>query len=77
MSLSNDQKALSSGARSISQRDWPEYKTCKYTTEAIVTEGTQSRMHKPPRPQAEVRDEIVGSTEAGPVLFAGARLPDL
>ena len=23
------------------QRDWPEYKTCKYTTEAIVTEGTE------------------------------------
>jgi ParB family chromosome partitioning protein len=22
------------------QRDWPEYKTCKYTTEAIVTEGS-------------------------------------
>ncbi len=23
------------------ERDWPEYKTCKYTTEAIVTEGTE------------------------------------
>jgi ParB family chromosome partitioning protein len=23
------------------QRDWPEYKTCKYATEAIVTEGTE------------------------------------
>ncbi len=23
------------------QRDWPEYKTCKYTTEAIVTEGRE------------------------------------
>jgi ParB family chromosome partitioning protein len=23
------------------QRDWPEYKTCKSTTEAIVTEGTE------------------------------------
>jgi len=23
------------------QRDWPEYKTCKYTTEAIVTDGTE------------------------------------
>jgi ParB family chromosome partitioning protein len=23
------------------QRNWPEYKTCKYTTEAIVTEGTE------------------------------------
>ena len=23
------------------QRDWPEYKTCKFTTEAIVTEGTE------------------------------------
>lgn len=23
------------------QRDWPEYKTCKYTSEAIVTEGTE------------------------------------
>ena len=23
------------------QRDWPEYKTCKYTTEAIVTEGSE------------------------------------
>ena len=23
------------------QRDWPEYKTCKYTAEAIVTEGTE------------------------------------
>jgi ParB family transcriptional regulator, chromosome partitioning protein len=24
-----------------SERDWPEYKTCKYTAEAIVTEGTK------------------------------------
>ena len=24
-----------------SERDWPEYKTCKYTAEAIVTEGTE------------------------------------
>jgi ParB family chromosome partitioning protein len=23
------------------QRDWPEYKTCKFTTEAIVTEGAE------------------------------------
>ena len=23
------------------QRDWPEYKTCKFTAEAIVTEGTE------------------------------------
>jgi ParB family transcriptional regulator, chromosome partitioning protein len=23
------------------ERDWPEYRTCKYTTEAIVTEGTE------------------------------------
>jgi len=23
------------------QRDWPEYKTCKFTSEAIVTEGTE------------------------------------
>jgi ParB family chromosome partitioning protein len=23
------------------ERDWPEYKTCRYTTEAIVTEGTE------------------------------------
>ncbi len=23
------------------ERDWPEYKSCKYTTEAIVTEGTE------------------------------------
>jgi hypothetical protein len=23
------------------QRDWPEYKTCKFTTEAIVIEGTE------------------------------------
>ena len=23
------------------QRDWPEYKTCKSTTEAIITEGTE------------------------------------
>lgn len=23
------------------QRDWPEYKTCKYTAEAIVTEGSE------------------------------------
>lgn len=23
------------------QRDWPEYKTCRYTTEAIVTEGSE------------------------------------
>jgi len=23
------------------QRDWPEYKTCRYMTEAIVTEGTE------------------------------------
>ena len=27
--------------KSKSERDWPEYKTCKYTTEAIVTEGTE------------------------------------
>jgi ParB family chromosome partitioning protein len=26
--------------KSKNERDWPEYKTCKYTTEAIVTEGT-------------------------------------
>ncbi len=25
--------------RGKNERDWPEYKTCKYTTEAIVTEG--------------------------------------
>jgi ParB family chromosome partitioning protein len=24
------------------QRDWPEYKTCKSTTEAIITEGTET-----------------------------------
>jgi len=41
MSLTKDRKALSSRARSISQRGWPEYKTCKYTTAAIVTEGTE------------------------------------
>jgi ParB family chromosome partitioning protein len=23
------------------QHDWPEYKTCKFTTEAIVTEGSE------------------------------------
>jgi ParB family chromosome partitioning protein len=23
------------------QRDWPEYKSCKFTTEAIVTEGSE------------------------------------
>jgi len=27
--------------KSKNERDWPEYKTCKYTTEAIVTEGTE------------------------------------
>jgi len=27
--------------KSKSERDWPEYKTCNYTTEAIVTEGTE------------------------------------
>jgi ParB family chromosome partitioning protein len=26
------------------QRDWPEYKTCKFTTEAIVTEGNEKGM---------------------------------
>jgi len=27
--------------KSKNERDWPEYKTCKYTAEAIVTEGTE------------------------------------
>lgn len=27
--------------QSDKQRDWPEYKTCKSTTEAIITEGTE------------------------------------
>jgi ParB family chromosome partitioning protein len=27
--------------KSKNERDWPEYKSCKYTTEAIVTEGTE------------------------------------
>jgi ParB family chromosome partitioning protein len=27
--------------QNIKQRDWPEYKTCKSTTEAIITEGTE------------------------------------
>jgi len=27
--------------QSNKQRDWPEYKTCKSTTEAIITEGTE------------------------------------
>ncbi len=27
--------------KSKNERDWPEYKTCKYTTEAIVMEGTE------------------------------------
>lgn len=27
--------------KSKNERDWPEYKTCKFTTEAIVTEGTE------------------------------------
>lgn len=27
--------------KSKNEREWPEYKTCKYTTEAIVTEGTE------------------------------------
>jgi ParB family transcriptional regulator, chromosome partitioning protein len=27
--------------KSKNERDWPEYKTCKYTTEAIITEGTE------------------------------------
>ncbi len=28
------------------ERDWPEYKTCKYTTEVIVTEGTEKGERK-------------------------------
>lgn len=28
------------------QREWPEYKTCKFTTEAIVTEGTERGENK-------------------------------
>ncbi|MGH9434957.1 MAG: ParB/RepB/Spo0J family partition protein, partial [Terriglobia bacterium] len=29
------------------QRDWPEYKTCKFTTEAIVTDGSEKgEIHK-------------------------------
>jgi len=27
--------------KSKNERDWPEYKTCKYTVEAIVTEGSE------------------------------------
>ncbi len=27
--------------KSKNERDWPEYKSCKYTAEAIVTEGTE------------------------------------
>ena len=44
------------------QRDWPEYKTCKFTTEAIVTEGSEkgelrarlreSRMPRASRPRS-------------------------
>ena len=62
------------------QRDWPEYKTCKFTTEAIVTEGSEkgetqaclreSRMPDSPRPQAEAgrdrRGHQSGTGEAPP-----------
>src|SRR5581483_4531867 len=50
------------------QHDWPEYKTCKYTTEAIVTEGTdkgelrkvcanpECPVHHPKRQQQQQRN---------------------
>ncbi len=34
-------RSSSQPSRNNKQRDWPEYKTCKSTTEAIITEGTE------------------------------------
>jgi ParB family chromosome partitioning protein len=56
------------------QRDWPEYKTCKSATEAIVTEGTEKgEIHRVcanpdcpvhhPRKQAKGREDIAFKAE--------------
>jgi ParB family chromosome partitioning protein len=57
------------------QRDWPEYKTCKYTTEAIVTEGTEKGetkrvcanpecpIHHPKRQQQHTRSDAAFKAE--------------
>ena len=74
------------------QRDWPEYKTCKFTTEAIVTEGTEKGetkrvcanpecpVHHPKKQQQRDtrRCSIQGRTgEAPPRGGAWPRPPDL
>jgi ParB family chromosome partitioning protein len=57
------------------QRDWPEYKTCKYTTEAIVTQGTEKGetkrvcanpecpVHHPKRQQQHTRADAAFKAE--------------
>jgi len=57
------------------QRDWPEYKTCKYTTEAIVTDGTEKGetkrvcanpecpVHHPKRQQQHTRSDAAFKAE--------------
>ena len=57
------------------QRDWPEYKTCKYTAEAIVTEGTEKGeikrvcvnpecpVHHPKRQQQHTRADAAFKAE--------------
>ena len=57
------------------QRDWPEYKACKYTTEAIVTEGTEKGeikrvcanpecpVHHPKRQQQHTRADAAFKAE--------------
>jgi ParB family chromosome partitioning protein len=61
--------------KSKNERDWPEYKTCKYTTEAIVTEGTEKgetkrvcanpdcTMHHPKRQQHTAADAAFKSEQ--------------
>ena len=57
------------------QRDWPEYKACKYTTEAIVTEGIdkgetkrvcanpECPVHHPKRQQQHTRTDAAFKAE--------------
>lgn len=57
------------------QRDWPEYKTCKSATEAIVTEGTEKGemrrvcanpdcpVHHPKKQQASVKENEAAKAE--------------
>jgi ParB family transcriptional regulator, chromosome partitioning protein len=65
--------------KSKHERDWPEYKTCKFTTDAIVTEGTEKgetksvRQSRMPGPSPEAaataqlpRRRIQGRTRKAP-----------